>query len=343
MSLKALILSALLLSTSTLSFANEEDFKIDPWVMNPASRFVTQDQWQDILDETRKEEELRVKRERQFGQAKVVTIDTRDQASCLKLKSRLEQAGSAANEQLKDICVQDEENPYTSVMIQNDQYRQRISFDGLTEPQKKIAKQTRNMSVLGAGMVGLIYMLPESVSKWDKEEIGSIGSKYMDNVKAGPVWDKDDWAINYIGHPYSGAIYYVTARHAGLNKWQSFGYSVFMSTVFWEYGFEAVAETPSIQDLVITPVLGSLLGELFIHWEGKIEANNGELMGSKTAGSVALALMDPAGALLDGVNNIFENKYLDSAETYWTLQPPAGLDARAYEGNYIGIGIDIKF
>ncbi len=201
------------------------------------------------------------------------------------------------------------------------------------------------MTVLGAEMVGLIYMLPESVSKWDKDEIGSIGSKYTENVKDGPVWDKDEWLINYVGHPYSGAIYYVVARHAGLNKWQSFGYSVFMSTVFWEYGFEAVAETPSIQDLIVTPIIGSLMGELFIHWEDKILKNDGLLLGSKTAGSVAMAIMDPAGALLDGVNGLFEDTFIKYAKTYWYTQAPSqGHNGQIVDpGGYFGIGIELKF
>ncbi len=226
------------------------------------------------------------------------------------------------------------------------EYRKPITFDNLSKEQRKVVEQTRNFTVLGAGMVGLLYMMPESVTKWDKDEIGKIGSKWKENVKEGPVVDEDDWAINYIGHPYSGAAYYVVARHAGLSKMGSFGYSVFMSTIFWEYGFEATAEVPSLQDLILTPVLGSLLGELFITWEKDIENNNGQLFGSKRLGSVALAVMDPAGAMLDGINNLFEETVIKDAKTYWFTRPQTSdpINGPTFErGGIFGIGVELKF
>ncbi|WP_203249645.1 MULTISPECIES: DUF3943 domain-containing protein [Cysteiniphilum] len=64
----------------------------------------------------------------------------------------------------------------------------------------------------------------------------------------------------YIGHPYAGAIYYMAARDSGFGEFESFLYSAFISTFFWEYGVEAFAEVPSIQDLIVTPVDGWLLG-----------------------------------------------------------------------------------
>ena len=98
---------------------------------------------------------------------------------------------------------------------------------------------------------GVLYAMPESVTNWDKEAMkeNGITYKWKQNVKAGPVWDDDDWVLNWITHPYSGGVYYMTARSSGFNMFESFLYSAFMSTFFWEYGIEAFAEIPSKQDL----------------------------------------------------------------------------------------------
>ncbi|MFZ2890098.1 DUF3943 domain-containing protein, partial [Sulfuricurvum sp.] len=51
------------------------------------------------------------------------------------------------------------------------------------------------------------------------------------------------------------------ARNDGLSIGESAAFSTLMSTFFWEYGYEAFAEVPSIQDLIFTPLVGSLFGE----------------------------------------------------------------------------------
>ena len=75
-----------------------------------------------------------------------------------------------------------------------------------------------------------------------------------------PAWDKDGFQTNYIEHPYAGSFYYNCIRNKGGSFFQSFGYAAIGSTLF-EYVTEGMFEQPSIQDLVTTPVLGSLMGE----------------------------------------------------------------------------------
>ena len=132
---------------------------------------------------------------------------------------------------------------------------------------------------------GILWAMPESVSNWDKEEIKEKGFlwKWKQNVKAGPVLDQDDWILNYVTHPYSGAVYYMTARSSGFNIFESFMYSTFMSTFFWEYGIEAFAEIPSKQDLVITPVLGSIVGEGFFYAKKSILKHDRRVLKSKAS------------------------------------------------------------
>ena len=167
------------------------------------------------------------------------------------------------------------------------------------ENRKRLWQQTKVVFVGGFAVMGVILLLPEEISKWDKSEIGQgdLIEKWWDNVSSGPVWDNDKWYINWIGHPYFGGVYYQGARKSGYNQWNSMVYSALMSTFYWEYGVEAFAEVPSIQDLVITPLGGWIYGEWAHHKEQEIRARGGTAWGSKTWGSISLFLLDPLGSI----------------------------------------------
>lgn len=105
--------------------------------------------------------------------------------------------------------------------------------------------------------VAIISAMPQDVSLWDGKEVSF--DTWWDNVRTPPTWDSDHWAMNYLAHPYWGATYYIRARERGFGKLASFGYSAFLSTLY-EYGAESFFEKPSAQDLIITPIVGSLLG-----------------------------------------------------------------------------------
>jgi Domain of unknown function (DUF3943) len=70
--------------------------------------------------------------------------------------------------------------------------------------------------------------------------------------------DTDPFGMNFIMHPYMGSFNYGFARSAGLNFWESFGYT-FAASYVWE----TFGETgpPSINDQIMTSFGGSLLGE----------------------------------------------------------------------------------
>lgn len=142
--------------------------------------------------------------------------------------------------------------------------------------------------------VGALYLAPESISGWSSEDKKDYSfSKWRDNV-SNPVWDEDRWWINYVLHPYWGGAYYIRARERGLDRTQAFWYSALLSTIF-EYGAEALYEPVSIQDMVVTPVLGFLVGEyLFTPWRERIRAKPGKLDWSDKA---ALFVTDPLGVL----------------------------------------------
>ena len=154
-------------------------------------------------------------------------------------------------------------------------------------------KNTTVLVGFGVGTMAFLYSMPSSFTNWDSDDHRNPLQKWWRNVSRGPVWDKDDLFLNYVTHPYAGAIYYMGARSTGANAGYSFLYSFALSTFFWECGIEAFAERPSIQDLIVTPVFGSLLGEGFYMAKRSILGNDGKLWGSTAAGTTALFLMDP--------------------------------------------------
>lgn len=172
---------------------------------------------------------------------------------------------------------------------------------------------------VGATVVafGVLWVMPESVTNWDKEEMKEKGIawKWKQNVKAGPVWDEDDWVLNWITHPYCGGLYYMTSRSAGFSVLESFGYSAIMSTFFWEYGIEAFAEIPSKQDLLITPIFGSMVGEGFFYAKKSILRNDKKVFNSRFWGITTLFFIDPFNTMLDGLN------YKEKVKTQMNIAP----------------------
>ena len=143
-------------------------------------------------------------------------------------------------------------------------------------------------------VIAVLYIAPESISGWDREQKQNYDfDKWRNNVSE-PVWDEDKWWINYILHPYWGGTYYIRARERGLDRAQSFWYSALLSTLY-EYGAEALAEPVSAQDLVVTPLAGFLVGEyLFSPLRDRIRAKPGKLDWSD---KTLLFITDPLGVV----------------------------------------------
>lgn len=121
--------------------------------------------------------------------------------------------------------------------------------------------------------LGLLFVLPGKISNWEKSDIRNYRDNYKSTFTKRPVLDDDHWYINYLGHPYQGAYYYNALRSQGAPFWQA-GLFSFGQSMVWEYLLEGGIEQPSIQDMMVTPILGSLLGELF-HFSSVKMANNG--------------------------------------------------------------------
>jgi hypothetical protein len=147
---------------------------------------------------------------------------------------------------------------------------------------------------------GILYFMPQSVTQWSEEQKKNIFKHYGENF-VDPIWDKDQFYINYILHPYWGGAYYIRGRERGLDPFSSFVYSALLSAAY-EFGSECFFEKPSIQDLFVTPVAGSLLGAfVFEPWRNYIK-NKPELYWYD---HVSLIFTDPIGLLSSGFENLF--------------------------------------
>lgn len=161
-----------------------------------------------------------------------------------------------------------------------------------------------NTAALGGAFVGTLLVLeclPEDATSWNRAELQDVPlfERWNNHViKKGPEWDHDKFYFNYILHPYAGAVYYMGARSCGFNAWQSLLYCTLVSTVGWEFGIEAFMERPSYQDIFITPIVGSLIGEGFYRLKRRIVANNYTLCGSSLLGNIVAFIIDPVNEVL---------------------------------------------
>ncbi len=96
------------------------------------------------------------------------------------------------------------------------------------------------------------------------------------NLRTTPVYDKDPFSVNQIGHPYQGSIYYGLARSAGLDYWQALLY-----TIGGSFLWETVGETtpPSINDHISTGIGGSFVGEAMFRMASLLLEHGGETPG----------------------------------------------------------------
>ncbi|MGE3153805.1 MAG: DUF3943 domain-containing protein [Nitrospiraceae bacterium] len=153
-----------------------------------------------------------------------------------------------------------------------------------------------------AGLLGGVFLgfaayafLPSSFTGTTKEGAYEEAWEHFEDAwTKPPVFDKDRAIVNYVGHPYFGMSFYLTQRNVGESPLRSFLFSVAMSTAF-EYLVESWAERPSIQDLIVTPIVGSIFGELVFRATLAMRKN-----GFTTAEKIAVTVLNPLYVLQNG-------------------------------------------
>lgn len=203
---------------------------------------------------------------------------------------------------LEDPFVDKRSRPYGFGRELDDQSP--ADFDGLT-------RDTAYFFGYQFFIIATLYYMPEDISAWtddQKEEYNF--EKWWHNVKH-PQWDRDEWYINYILHPYWGMTYYTRGRERGLTETGAFWYSFGLSSLY-EFGLEALFEPVSYQDIVVTPVVGSLMGYYLEDVRREIKSQREFSVWDKTI----LIATDPIGTL----NTMVDNFFGDGVESKMALQ-----------------------
>lgn len=170
------------------------------------------------------------------------------------------------------------------------------SLNGNTYDWHRLWINTASLSGAFVGTLLVLECLPEDATSWNRAELQDVPllKRWRNHVlKEGPEWDHDKFYFNYILHPYAGAVYFMAARTCGFNFWRSLLYSTVVSTVGWEFGIEAFMERPSYQDLFITPLIGSCIGEGFYKVKRWLVDNDYRLFGSPVLGGLLAFIVDP--------------------------------------------------
>jgi hypothetical protein len=163
-------------------------------------------------------------------------------------------------------------NPYTGLrdqpLLHRDPARASSSDSSVTDlgpaPPKHSIKTFAGLTAMSLIGIGVYALGPSSftgASKEGEDVWGEARDHFKEAWTKPPVFDSDRAVVNYLGHPYFGAQFYLSQRNYGESPLYSFLFSTFTSTCF-EYFIESWSERPSITDLIVTPIVGSILGEV---------------------------------------------------------------------------------
>jgi hypothetical protein len=161
-------------------------------------------------------------------------------------------------------------NPYAGLrdqpLLHRDSSRAPVRDSTLPEvgppPPHHSVKTFTVFTVASLVGIGVYALAPSSFTGATKDghQYQESWDSFKDAWTKSPVFDSDNPAVNFLGHPYFGSLFYLSQRNYGESPLYSFLFSTFMSTAF-EFFIESWDEQPSINDLIVTPVVGSILGE----------------------------------------------------------------------------------
>ncbi len=295
------------------------------------------------------------KRNKVILKGQKIVVDVTDKKACLRVKNYiLSQKFTASRHSLEinNLCLDqqvDETDNLREITILGEtskSYAEPYKMNFGNALENDLVNETRNVAIMMTGAMGALWVLPEAITNWHKDDFDAdhdIFEGYKKNITHKPVYDIDSNFINYVAHPFSGSVYYSIARNSGLSPLKSFGYSAFISTFFWEYGFEALIEKPSIQDLIITPVIGSIIGEVFYQWSQKIVRNNGQVLGSNRIGSVMMFILSPGVVVSKKINQILGHEFIQNFESDIVIRKIDVPLSQTEKSTYLGFELRFNF
>lgn len=187
-----------------------------------------------------------------YAQNKVTAIDTIAPNKTGR-QQQLEQIKAAKKTLVDSAGTQPKKNSLIDTTVYN-KYGDLLNDVKLYNPKYPVWKPIVN--VVGVNLFTTVldrFILNESFSK-------TSFSSWKYNIQKGWEWDADRFGINFIGHPYTGSMYFNAARSQGYNYVESIPFAV-GGSLMWEYFGETTR--PSYNDVINTPVNGAFLGEIF--------------------------------------------------------------------------------
>ncbi|MGK5088397.1 DUF3943 domain-containing protein [Bdellovibrionota bacterium FG-2] len=139
------------------------------------------------------------------------------------------------------------------------------------------------LAFLGAGSIWYWSDSDLNTPDWDLDWNWESWRKKLTLDPGGVSFDNNAFETNAFEHAKSGTAFYLTGRSNNLNILESFLFSVAAATV-WEY-FGEFREKVSINDVILTPVAGMAIGEVFSQLGAFFERSDGNLV-TKTLGMI---------------------------------------------------------
>ena len=118
-----------------------------------------------------------------------------------------------------------------------------------------------------AEILGFDFLLNQINRHFISDDYKSTLNTIRHNLRSSWEVDHDPFTVNQIGHPYQGSMYHGFARSAGLDYWESLGYTV-AGSALWEVAGENTP--PSRNDQITTGFGGSFLGESLFRMAGLV-------------------------------------------------------------------------
>jgi len=173
-------------------------------------------------------------------------------------------------------------------------------YGDLLDDDPEYNKKYSILRVAGVASAGLLstWLFDRFVLKADYAKIGT--DTWGHNLKYGWEWDSDGFGINFVGHPYSGALSYSAARSNGYNYFASLGFAA-GGSLMWEYFGETTR--PSYNDIINTSLSGAFLGEVLYRLSSNVldDRTRGR---ERVLREIAAGVIDP----MRGLNRILQGK-----------------------------------
>ena len=227
-----------------------------------------------------------------FAQTKPLATDTIVPGQGAR-KQQLKEIKETKKKLLTDSVNEPPKSPLIDTTIQN-KYGDLLNDD----PKYNLKYPIWKPAVEVVGINVFTWSLDRFILNQDFSHIGPTTWKY--NIQQGWEWDSDRFGINFIGHPYTGSMYFNAARSQGYSYVQSIPFAI-GGSLMWEYFGENTR--PSYNDVINTPLNGAFLGEIFYRLSSNI-LDDRTTGGERVFREITAGLVDP----VRGLNRLLQGK-----------------------------------